>query len=117
MITLFTMFFLHIVDDYYLQGLLAKLKQKSWWKENAPGDLYKYDYIIALFEHAFSWSFMVHIPLMVAGPHPLLWVSILVNMIIHAIIDHMKANKLMISLTTDQLLHIAQIMITFGIFI
>ena len=27
---------MHIVDDYYLQGILAKMKQKSWWKEVAP---------------------------------------------------------------------------------
>lgn len=30
---LFSMFFLHIVDDYYLQGILAKMKQKSGGKK------------------------------------------------------------------------------------
>ena len=25
------MVFLHIVDDYYLQGILASMKQKQWW--------------------------------------------------------------------------------------
>ncbi len=40
------MIFCHIVDDYYLQGILAKMKQKMWWKENAPDNIhYKYDYI------------------------------------------------------------------------
>ena len=25
------MIMMHIVDDYYLQGILASMKQKSWW--------------------------------------------------------------------------------------
>ena len=46
---LLTMIFLHIVDDYYLQGWLASAKQKSYWEQNAPDELYKHDYIMALF--------------------------------------------------------------------
>lgn len=53
------MIFLHIVDDYYLQGWLASAKQKDWWKQNAPDELYKHDYIMALFMHSFSWAFMI----------------------------------------------------------
>ena len=34
MINLLTMIFLHIVDDYYLQGVLAKMKQRKWWEDN-----------------------------------------------------------------------------------
>lgn len=30
------MIFLHIIDDYKLQGWLASAKQKKYWKENAP---------------------------------------------------------------------------------
>ena len=56
-ILLLSMIFCHIVDDYYLQGFLASAKQKSWWEKNLPNKLYKNDYIIALFEHAFSWTF------------------------------------------------------------
>lgn len=62
-ILLLCMLFCHIVDDYYLQGWLASAKQKSWWEKNAPNPLYKNDYIVALYEHAFSWTCMVHIPL------------------------------------------------------
>ena len=118
---LLSMLFLHIVDDYYLQGLLGKLKQKSWWKENASEDLYKYDYIIALTEHAFSWSFMIHLPIIVyilylGLPATFLWISVPINLIIHAVIDHIKANMLKINLTTDQILHIVQIIITFIIY-
>jgi hypothetical protein len=58
---LLIMIFLHIVDDYYLQGFLASLKQKRWWEKNAPDKLYRKDYIMALLEHAFSWTFMIMI--------------------------------------------------------
>lgn len=53
------MLFLHLVDDYYLQGWLASAKQKSWWEKNSPDKLYSHDYIMALCEHAFSWTFMI----------------------------------------------------------
>ena len=33
---LLLMIFLHIVDDYYLQGILASMKQRGWWEKNAP---------------------------------------------------------------------------------
>ena len=62
------MLFCHIVDDYYLQGWLASAKQKKWWEQNASNPLYKNDYIMALVEHAFSWTFMVHVPIVIA-PH------------------------------------------------
>lgn len=57
--TILAMVFCHIVDDYYLQGCLASMKQKKWWQENTPQKLYKYDYIVALIMHSMSWSFMV----------------------------------------------------------
>lgn len=28
---LLLMIFAHIIDDYYLQGILAHMKQKVWW--------------------------------------------------------------------------------------
>ena len=43
---LILMLFAHIVDDYYLQGWLASVKQKKWWEKNAPDKLYKFDYFI-----------------------------------------------------------------------
>ena len=39
--SLIIMVFLHIVDDYYLQGVLATMKQKDWWIKNAPNKKYK----------------------------------------------------------------------------
>jgi len=112
---LFCMIFCHIVDDYYLQGWLASAKQKKWWELNAPEELYKYDYLMALFMHSFSWAFMIMLPvtvyvLLFGGKwFPLLYLS---NMIIHFIIDDLKANKKKINLIHDQTMHLIQIIIT-----
>ena len=56
---LFSMLFLHLIADYNLQGVLAQFKQKKWWKENYPDATYKNDWMIALVEHSFMWSFLV----------------------------------------------------------
>lgn len=112
---LLTMIFCHIVDDYYLQGILSSMKQKQWWKDNAPLALYRYDYIAALVMHAFSWSFMVMLPIAymyrfaITG---LFTIVFLFNMVIHAVADDLKANKGAISLIGDQYVHIAQIIMT-----
>lgn len=121
-IMLVSMLFLHIVDDYYFQGILAQLKQRKWWEENAPNPLYKNDYIIALAEHAFSWSCMVHIPAFILfwnheNAFPVFVLTFILNWICHASIDHIKANLLKINLTTDQLLHIVQIVCTWFIYV
>lgn len=107
---LFAMIFFHIVDDYYLQGILAKMKQKKWWEENAPDKMYRYDYIIALIAHAFSWSFMITIPtLLVSNEYYTMCTFMIFNTVIHAYVDHQKANKRCINLFVDQLCHIIQI--------
>ena len=117
------MLFCHIVDDYYLQGLLAQLKQKSWWKENYPNKMYQYDYLIALIEHSFSWAFMIMLPIFVVmyktdNYRPLFYcLAILLNMVVHSIIDHLKANCKKFGLLVDQLLHIIQIVITWLVYI
>ena len=109
-----TMIFLHIVDDYYLQGILAQMKQKKFWKEQAPDELYKYDYIWALIIHAFSWTFMIMLPLIFVSPiSPAFYVIFVVNLAVHAYVDNLKANKHKINLWQDQLIHLAQIILTF----
>lgn len=101
---LLLMIFLHIVDDYYLQGWLASAKQKSWWKEHAPDEMYKNDYIMALFTHGFSWSFMIMIPVFIKSIgmseiyQYLAYMTLVVNMCVHAIIDDEKANQKTINL-------------------
>ena len=110
---LLSMVFMHIVDDYYLQGVLAKMKQRSWWEENAPQEEYKNDYKVALFMHAFSWAFMIMLPYIFIGASQyVVGGAIIVNTIIHAIVDDLKANKKKINLVADQSIHLAQILIT-----
>lgn len=113
-IVLLFMLFTHIVDDFYLQGVLAKLKQKSWWAENYPQSLYRYDYIVALFIHAFSWAFMINLPLILTLEMNITVFAVVfaINILIHAFVDNLKANKLKISLLQDQLIHIVQIFVT-----
>lgn len=119
---LLAMIFLHIVDDYYLQGWLASAKQKSWWEKNSPDKLYKYDYIMALFMHSFSWSFMIMItPTIYALTHeatnaPLaITVLFFINLVIHMIVDNAKANLKKINLIQDQLIHLVQIVFTWTV--
>ena len=94
LLILLAMIFLHIVDDYYLQGILASMKQKSWWEKNAPDPLYKNDYRIALLEHAFSWTFMVMLPIavcMLIGYNISVicyFVLFIFNFVCHAFIDN-----------------------------
>lgn len=123
---LLTMIFLHIVDDYYLQGWLASAKQKSYWEQNAPDKLYKYDYIVALFMHSFSWAFMI---MVVPSVHTLINTTninnasllitlfFLINLFIHMIVDNSKANLRKINLVQDQLCHLVQIFITWIAFV
>lgn len=123
---LLAMIFLHIVDDYYLQGWLASAKQKSYWEQNAPDELYKHDYIMALFMHSFSWAFMIMI---VPSVYTLINTTntnnaslvialfFLINLCIHMVVDNSKANLKKINLVQDQLCHLVQILITWVVFV
>lgn len=122
-VILIVMFFCHIVDDYYLQGCLANMKQKLWWQKQTSNKLYKYDYIMALLEHAFSWSFMIMLPVLIymiynnelhIGVYAFM---LIINLIGHSIIDNWKANDLCINLIFDQCLHFIQIVLTWWLFI
>lgn len=118
---LLSMLFMHIVDDYYLQGILASMKQKSWWQKlESYKDSYKYDYIVALIMHSFSWSFMVMMPIALTMGFKVaagFVVALLVNTVIHFIVDNLKANKKKINLVQDQSIHVAQIVATFVLFL
>ena len=102
----------HLVADYTLQGWLADGKQESWWKKVCGGvipDKYKHDYVAALLCHALYWSIFICAPFFASK-----WflLSIVVNTIVHAVVDDLKANKMKINLIQDQLLHILQIAVT-----
>lgn len=117
---LLAMIFLHIIDDYKLQGILASMKQKKWWEEQKEyKKLYKYDYIPALIEHSFSWTFMMMLPIAVVLRFNVGWwiFAYVANMVIHAFVDNLKANKFKINLVIDQSIHLAQIIVTWLIFI
>lgn len=116
-VVLFLMIFLHIIDDFCLQGIMASMKQKSWWQKDptAAKPLYKYDYIAALFAHSFSWAFMIMIPILVWGEWH--WPILVANMLTHAVVDDVKANKLQINLIQDQTLHMVQILVTWLLFV
>lgn len=109
------MMFNHVLDDYALQGILAQMKQRAWWEENAPDAMYENDFVAALAAHAFSWTFMIMLPVTYVAELNIGLSFILafcVNMFIHAIVDDMKANKKRINLVTDQAIHLAQIFVT-----
>ena len=110
--SIIVMLFAHLITDFTLQGWLANGKQKSWWYKISNGNLpnkYSNDYIAALFCHALYWSIAVCLPLW--DSHILPW-AIVGNTIIHAVVDDLKANKKRLNLVQDQLLHLAQIVIT-----
>lgn len=114
------MIFMHILDDYKIQsGVLAFLKQKDYWKKVAPQSLYRYDYIAALIIHGFSWAFMIMLPLAILMKFNIGWffmIMLFINAIIHAAIDDLKANRGILNLCQDQLLHIFQILGTASMF-
>lgn len=115
---IFICMFFHVLSDFTLQGWLATAKSKKYWEENFNSDKYKHDYIMALFAHAFSWSFMIHIPIVFALNsyymlnYNLICFTIIVNTLIHALVDDWKANKGWTNLIQDQTIHIVQIVLT-----
>ena len=114
---LLLMLFMHIVDDYYLQGILAVMKQKKWWKEQEwYKSLYKNDYKMALLIHSMSWSIMILLPSLLLFSLPSYFIigTFVINCAIHYYIDDLKANKLHINLMVDQFIHISQVAITWA---
>jgi hypothetical protein len=112
---LLLMILAHIVDDYYLQGILASMKQKSWWtKQEGYKSLYKNDYKMALLIHSMSWSIMILLPGMftVGIPGTVLFVLFVINAGLHYLIDDLKANKKKINLLDDQTFHMLQVIVT-----
>ena len=112
------MLFFHVVADYNLQGWLASAKQKSYWQENAPDKLYRYDYIMALIMHSISWTFMVMLPIAYVWDFNINYAFVIlfmINVALHVLIDNAKANWKLLNLWHDQLLHVLQIVFTAGL--
>ena len=113
---LFLMILLHIIDDFHLQGILGQMKQKNWWLEQKGyKDMYENDYQTALTIHSLEWSIFIMLPFLFMTPpiNPILLAFMIsVNTIIHCYVDDLKCNQLKINLTTDQVIHFLQILIT-----
>lgn len=121
---LLAMLFMHVVDDYAIQSrCLANLKQKRYWENDELGKnpKYRYDYICALIMHSISWSFCIMLPVAVfIGFSDIALdfaICFAINVIVHAITDDLKANKLRMNLIEDQTIHMIQIALTFCYFI
>lgn len=115
------MAYMHIIDDYCLQGVLANLKQKSWWLKNVPDPKCWDDWGIALCMHAMSWSVSISLPIIVYGMYTGNHAKVVgvlcllpVNFIVHALVDHLKCNMHKINLWIDQTIHLFQIACTAG---
>lgn len=106
---------LHLVADYCLQGCLADLKQKVWWQKQVyqyERSKYKYDHIAGLACHSLMWSLITYLPLLLICTDGVFAFIIIVNALVHARIDDLKANKFSFNLCEDQILHIVQIILT-----
>ena len=109
------MIFMHIVDDYYLQGILAQMKQKGWWQtQEWYKPLYKNDYKMALLIHSMSWSIMILMPsIIIIGINQYLALgTFILNTMIHFYVDDLKANIGKINLVLDQSIHLIQVFVT-----
>lgn len=116
-----TMIILHIFADFCVQKWcgLDEFKQVRFWKEHPIGreKKYRYDYLMASFLHSISWAYITFLPLLIFGLISMnkVWifnVIVIINTLIHAVIDDIKANKLKINLVQDQGLHLLQIIVS-----
>lgn len=103
----------HLVADYPLQGWLAQAKQKEYWEKFDP--MYSLDYIPALVSHSLMWAIIMMLPLfMLETINPIFFaIALFSNIVIHCIVDDLKANKKVINLIVDQGCHLLQIITTF----
>lgn len=109
----------HLVADFTLQGWFCNGKQELWWKtecERYGVGFYKYrnDYLMALFLHSLYWSIAILIPAMFIYnmPNEIIASLLFYNIIVHVITDHLKANRMVLNLVEDQILHFIQIAVT-----
>ena len=122
-IVLLSMIVMHYLSDWVLQtDVVAKYKQKDNWKEY--GEKYENDYKSVLNIHSVFWSICINAPIIILelymyGPKSsdiyclFITISIILNSLMHYLVDDLKANYKRINLRTDQLIHYGQILITF----
>lgn len=119
---------MHFIYDFHIQGILAEMKQKSWWsnecnKYHVPFFNYRNDYKMALIVHSVECALFTMLPLIVdmliserTGHLQNSWIlflpCVLLLTVSHYLIDDKKANELKINLVQDQLYHITFILIS-----
>ena len=126
--------FLHVWSDFYKQKWLAQAKCKSWWLEQEEATyidatyklpkirpLYQKDYWGMLGAHSAHWAFCVMLPVLIYGICNtnnidffgfVAIIVFVINIILHSIIDNLKANVKIINLLQDQFFHLIQIILT-----
>lgn len=120
---LFSMMFAHIVADFNLQGVLADMKQAGWWDKSVPAkyrSMVKYDWIVALVIHGFAWSFCMCLPYyLVPGitDFSMLNQMIVINAVLHSVIDAIKCYFCKFNLVQDQMFHLIQVIGTWLVFV
>lgn len=133
LLTLMIMIFLHFFADYYVQGILASMKQSEWWEkqvENYGSSMYRNDHKAALIVHSFEWAFIMMLPLLYEIYHECwsfeyysvlaagTYIGLLVlNTFVHYKVDDAKANRKTINLVKDQSIHLVQVILTWLIFV
>lgn len=129
------MVLLHILEDFHLQGILANMKQKSWWQSECvklgityESSKYRLDHVVSLVVHALENSIFITLPLIIDGLIATFttnlnnglfigWAFIIfANTVVHAIIDDFKCNSKGINLIVDQILHFIFIILFFGLY-
>ena len=120
-------FALHVLADFNLQigAKLHEFKQQKWWKDvmdscDVPANpnhklrrKYGGDYLAGLLVHAGVWAAVTFLPLVLLAQSQIaIWLVLVPNALFHAVVDHLKANRLAINLRTDQFLHLLQIATT-----
>lgn len=112
----------HILADFVLQPVaLSQMKTKNWWVEECERNgidfkNHNVDYLAALLMHSLSWSILILLPIMY-GMHVsdvVLVDLFVVNTAVHCIVDDLKVNRYKVSMWTDQVIHLLQIVVTFA---
>ena len=115
---------LHLLADFTLQGWFANGKQRAWWEQQCAEhgvdfSKYRYDYICALVSHSFFWAAVTFLPMIVMTNWPYDWLAVVfltVQVIVHAVVDDLKANKFKLNLVQDQLVHVLQVAVAAAIY-
>lgn len=120
-ILLILIIFLHVLADFNMQGIMAQMKSKDYWKKYDKK--YQFDYVMPLIGHSFQWSFIVNLPITITAIYTgadclemFVCMSIIFHTILHAYIDTLKANDNKTTLIQDQFYHMLQLILLWVVY-